>query len=60
MITVIGAACFILGLYAGKRRAKGLSWNDIGRNFYNDACKIAKQALVMISSPFKKEDVSRA
>ena len=34
MTCIVGTACFALGLYAGKRRAKGRSWKMIAEDLW--------------------------
>ena len=47
MTTLFGLACFVAGLYAGKKRAKGLEWRKIGKDFCRDAGDL-------VSAPFRK------
>lgn len=58
MITtaVIGAACLALGLYSGKKRAKGKGWSKIASDLWYDTCRNVKIAWGKISSPFKMEE----
>ena len=58
MITtaVIGAACLALGLYSGKKRAKGEGWSEITSDLWNDTCHNVKMAWGKVSSPFKMEE----
>ena len=34
---IVGTVCLALGLYAGKRRAKGKSWKMIAHELWNTA-----------------------
>ena len=60
MATTVGILCFVLGLYAGKKRAKGLGWGEIGKDFCYDAYDLASRALATVSAPFRKEPAPQA
>ena len=53
-LTILGIACFALGLYSGKRREKGLSWYKIACEFANSLWNMAATAFDLLSRPFKK------
>lgn len=55
MTTTIGIVCFVSGLYAGKKRARGLCWGEIGRDFCRDAHSMASRVFATVSEPFRKE-----
>ena len=55
MTTIVGIGCFVLGLYAGKKRAKGLGWGRIGKDLCQDAYEMAAKTLSTVSAPFRKE-----
>lgn len=53
-LTTLGIACFALGLYAGKRREKGLSWYNIACEFANSVWNMVATAFDVVSKPFRK------
>ena len=55
MITtaVIGAACLALGLYSGKKRARGEKWSEIADDLRKDMCHTLRTAYDKVSGPFR-------
>lgn len=55
MITtaVVGAACLALGLYSGKKRARGEKWAEIAEDLRKDTCHTLRTACDKVSRPFR-------
>lgn len=53
---LVGAAGFTLGLYAGKRRAKGSDWSEIAVEMADKVGSIAVSTWRKVSAQFKKGD----
>lgn len=51
----VGVVCVAVGLYAGKKRAKGASWCSISHDFCEDVATTSKSVWMKVSSPFKKD-----
>ena len=49
-----GAVSMAIGLYAGKRRAIGMGWGEIGKEMSTGVFGVAKSAWSTISSPFRR------
>ena len=57
IVAAIEILVFIsLGLYAGKRRAKGMGWFAIVRDLFRDFGRTATSVWRWLSYPFRKED----
>lgn len=57
MITIaFGAACFAVGLYAGKRRAAGSDWGSIAKDGADWVVSVSKTAYDKVSWPFRKSE----
>lgn len=48
--------CMALGLYAGKRRARGKGWPHIAAALFADIIRLASGAWRWLASQFKKGD----
>ena len=57
MITnaIVGLMCMSIGLYAGKRRAKGLGWFQIYCEMAKGVWHMLERVILFISKPFSKE-----
>lgn len=54
-LIIVGVACMAIGLYAGKGRAKGLSWFQISCELARGAWDLVASAFEMVARPFRKE-----
>ncbi len=43
------------GLYAGKKRAKGKTWKEVGIDLARDSWRNAKSAWNKVAEPFRRE-----
>lgn len=59
MTAIVGIVSFVLGMYAGRRRARGLGWGDIWEDCCRDACTLASKMLSAVSAPFRKKTTER-
>lgn len=59
MTIVVGIVSFVLGMYAGRRRARGLGWGDIWEDYCRDAYTLFSGILSAVSAPFRKKTTER-
>lgn len=57
MTASVGIVCFVLGLYVGKKRAKGLGWGRIGKDLCQDVYNTASTVISAVAAPFRKEKI---
>lgn len=55
MTIVVGIASFVLGLYSGKKRARGLGWMDVGRDFCHDVRSVASKVFAAAFALFRRD-----
>ena len=56
VLLIVGTVCFMAGLYAGKKRAAGMSWGDTTRDMASSVYRICASIWRRISYPFRKGD----
>lgn len=52
---IVALICLTLGLYAGKRRAKGEGWCQILCDLFYDLCGAIRAIWVRLTNPFLAE-----
>ena len=55
LTAMVSVACLAIGLYAGKRRAKGSGWKEIACELAKGARDVAEIAWRKATWPFRRE-----